>query len=341
MRTLALWRLVAILLLAVVPLAGASAEGPAPAALAAQGNGNDDSDDGNRGHGNDPDGVDEDNPGNSGNAKETKDKEKDAKEKPEKGGAVEAVPGAGYVVAVACHPTEDGLATACEISATAPDGASEVGMVQLPAEVACAEVVDTDAEFADPDPNTHVTGYTSRGSEGSLSLTLDGAVTTAGTATYWITTGDGIVPVEGPGLRCEPAADAAATEASASFTVDATPTPPPATGSIAVAVLTCAEVPADTTGFDWFGQCQPGADPPRELAIAPGDGSAAPATATTDAAGEATFGALAPGEYRLELVDGAWCHAASDAVTAESEVVVEAGATATVWIFLCDGTAGA
>jgi hypothetical protein len=124
--------------------------------------------------------------------------------------------------------------------------------------------------------------------------------------------------------------------------LDVTPaaTETPSTGTVAVAVLSCGEVPADTAGFDWFGACPPGADPAREFSLAPSDDSAAPVTATTDDAGEATFADVAPGDYRLDLVDGSWCHAVSDRVTADSEVVVEAGATSTVWIFVCDGNAG-
>lgn len=335
MRTLALWRLAAILLLATVPLAAPSL---ASAAIADNGNGNqgnsDDDNDGNRGHGNDADGVDEDNPGKS---KEDKDEKK--KDKDNTGKQVETVPVAGYVVAVDCHPTEDGGATACDIEATAPDGGKDVGFVQLPVEALCAEVIETDAEFVDPNPNTHVTGYKSRDG-GALSLTLDGQVTTAGTATYWIKTGDGIFPVEGPGLRCDLAAEPAGAEATTTVTVDTTATPPPTTGTVAVEVLTCAGVPADTAGFDWFGQCEPGIDPPRDLTLAPGDDSASAVTATTDTGGTATFADLVPGDYRLNLTDGAWCHAASDRVTAESEVVVEAGATSTVWIFICDGKSG-
>lgn len=349
MRHLAIWRLATIVLLATVPIAAPTLAGFALAAYADNGNGNEgneghgnrgDSDDGNRGHGNDSDGHDEDNPGNSSGPGSGRD---DDEESGHEGKAVETIPVASYVVAVDCHPTEDGAATTCDIVATVPEGSKDVSFVQIPAEALCAEVVETEAEFVDPDPNTHVTGYKSRGSEGALTLTLDGQVMTASTATFWIKTGDGIFPVEGPGLRCDLAADAAATTdttVTVEFEVTPAATEAPSTGNVAIAVLTCSGVPAAAADLDWFGECPPGADQPHDFALAPSDGSAEPLTATTDATGEATFADVAPGDYRLDLVDSSWCHAVSDSVTADSDVVVEAGATSTVWIFTCDGQAG-
>ncbi len=55
--------------------------------------------------------------------------------------------------------------------------------------------------------------------------------------------------------------------------------------------------------------------------------------------GEATFADLPPGRYDLDDVDGAWCHAESDAVNAEGDVVVEAGVATTVWLFYCQPAA--
>jgi len=51
----------------------------------------------------------------------------------------------------------------------------------------------------------------------------------------------------------------------------------------------------------------------------------------------ATFASLDPGAYRLDLTGIDWCHAESDNVDASGDVVVEAGAEATVWIFTCTG----
>ncbi len=335
MRHLAIWRLATILLLAALPLAAPILAGPAPAAVADNGKGNeghgnqDDSDDGNRGHGND-----EDNPGNSSGP----DSGRDDDEPDNDGKAVEAIP-AGYLVDVACEPVDAG-ATACTFTAFAPEGGKKVGFLQVPAENLCAGVLDTDAKYADPEPHTQLAGYASSGGDReTVTIVLDGPVATAGTAIYWIKAASAVFPVTGPGLRCDLAADAA-TDSPATATVrfDVTPaaTETSSTGTVAVAVLSCAGVPADTSDFDWFGECPPGADQPRDFTLAPSDGGAPPVTATTDETGEAMFADVAPGDYRLDLVDGSWCHAVSDRVTADSEVVVEADATSTIWIFVCD-----
>jgi hypothetical protein len=47
------------------------------------------------------------------------------------------------------------------------------------------------------------------------------------------------------------------------------------------------------------------------------------------------FGGLPPGIYRLEQTNGDWCHAESNSVNEQGDVIVEAGALATVWIFHC------
>jgi hypothetical protein len=326
MRHLAIWRFAVILLLAAIPLA---APALAPATIAdngTAGSGNDH----DRGHGNDPDGHDEDNPGNSsGPGKDTNDKQEKA---------VETIT-AGYAVTVDCHPTDDGVATACAFAATAPEGGKKVTFLQVPAETLCTEVVASEADLVDSDSKTHVTGYVSHGSDATLSLVLDGPVTVAGTATYWIKAGGNVFPAEGPGFRCDLAAATAAGTA-VTFEVEATATPRPSTGTVAVVVLTCAGIPANTAGFDWFGACPPGSDPPRTFTLTPSDASGETVTTTTDKTGEATFADVAPGDYRLDLVDGSWCRAVSDRVTADSEVVVEAGARSTVWIFVCEPRSG-
>jgi hypothetical protein len=77
----------------------------------------------------------------------------------------------------------------------------------------------------------------------------------------------------------------------------------------------------------------------RSVEVAPA-GTANGIAAETDGAGEVVFSGLEPGTYDLTLLDGSWCHAKSDRVTAESDVVVEAGQESTVWVFLCDQGGG-
>lgn len=331
MRTLLTWRLAAALLLLVLPALAAVAPA-APAAAIAADRDTRQSDDGNRGHGNDPDGVDEDNPGKS---KGKDKKEKDKPEKRDKG--VAAVPGEGYTVSVDCDLDAESGRTTCTVTATAPDGGKDVGFVQLPAEALCADVLETDAEYTDPQPSTHITGYTARDDAGGFSLVLAGEVTVAGTTTWWIKTGDGVFPVEGPGFACaQVEAEAPASDANtgATFTTP-TPTLAPETGSVTVTTYSCGDRPADPAGHDWFGACTPGG-PTRTVTLA-AEGAAEPlATGETDAAGEAVFADLAAGAYTLDLVDGSWCHAKADRVTAESAVVVEPGAVTNVYLFLCE-----
>jgi hypothetical protein len=64
----------------------------------------------------------------------------------------------------------------------------------------------------------------------------------------------------------------------------------------------------------------------------PGD----PLTTESDETGNASFDALDPGLYKLEMTDTNWCHATSDNVDADGNVTIEAGKRTTVWIFICD-----
>src|SRR5690606_36007092 len=140
----------------------------------------------------------------------------------------------------------------------------------------------------------------------------------------------------GPGMECPEASTGTADEAAT------TPAPPeaPVTGEVLVKTYHCADVPADTTDYDWFGQCGiAGEVPAYELTAL--DVESAPQTASAGENGEATFAEVTPGTWHLEATDASWCHANSDKVTSEGELVVEAGTTTTVWIFLCDeGKAG-
>jgi hypothetical protein len=44
---------------------------------------------------------------------------------------------------------------------------------------------------------------------------------------------------------------------------------------------------------------------------------------------------LTPGSYKLVEVDGTWCHAESNSVNAQGDVVVQANKLSEVWIYNC------
>lgn len=280
--------------------------------------------DSNRGHGNDPDGVDEDNPGRGNKKKD------DIPAAP-----VEVT--ATYRVDVSCKAKDkDGGETGtCEFRAVTPEGAEKPTRVIVPEDAVCADVVGGDYEQVEVRAGEGLNGYASKSDKDKFTLELDGDVSTSGTAAYWIVTGAGLFPAEGPALEC---GGAAALELTGSTPES---TPAPETGTLAVVVATCADVPADTSGFDWFGQCQPGGKGEEyRLTEASGDGMQA-WMATPDGEGTALFETLPPSEYRLETMGEAWCHAASDHVTADSTVIIEAGQRTSVYVFLCDdGTSG-
>jgi hypothetical protein len=121
--------------------------------------------------------------------------------------------------------------------------------------------------------------------------------------------------------------------------VTPTPTPLPSeppltTGTILVIASDC---PAgiDTETVDWFATCtsvSPGVTFRLLLNGAPFD---AATTGTTDEQGNLTFGDLDPGTYHLTEETGDWCHAESDSVDDNGDVIVRVNERSTVWIFHC------
>ena len=47
------------------------------------------------------------------------------------------------------------------------------------------------------------------------------------------------------------------------------------------------------------------------------------------------FPNLAPGAYALTSLTGGWCHAESDGVDAQGQLLVAAGQRVGVWLFAC------
>jgi hypothetical protein len=321
MRTLPAWRVIALIaLLAALAVVSLPDRG---ITLAddndgnSSGQGSDDDDDSGQGEDGDDDNSGEGNNGadNSGQGRNDDN-------------AVATA--AAYTIEVTCASTADATQTACEFQAIAPPGGKKVSHVVVPAAVACAGVVGGDAEFVDPDPNAHVTGY--RETHDAFTMVFDGLVTPAGTATYWVKAAAGVYPATGPGLACNAPASAAETAST-----PAPATPAPETGTVVVVAYACQGVPADTSAYDWFGACTPGGPSHRYLLDPAENASDDLFAAGTNDTGSATFADLAPGAYALDDPDGNWCHAESDNVNAESDIVVAAGAETTVWLFYCEG----
>lgn len=217
--------------------------------------------------------------------------------------------------------------TTCTFVAAAGEGT--VASVAVPASMLCAEIVGGDFAEVDLGANARpeTTGLKSTRTEGEtavVTLELSGEVAVAATATYWCEVEDAVViPVTGPGLRCE---DTVATPAN---DVD------DSNGAVVVQTYAC-DVAADATDVDWFDVCgAPTAEVTFRLSRPDGEDWVEVETQPTDADGLCRFGQLPPGTYQLEQADGIWCHAESDSVDEQGNVVVEAGVRATVWVFSC------
>jgi hypothetical protein len=227
-----------------------------------------------------------------------------------------------YRVEAECAYAPDAGATQCAFTGVPPAGHAGPVVFLMPAELACAAVIGGDYAWVAPDPATGLNGFQPIGDAGWMTLDLAGVVTPSGTATWWFQSPGGIVPGTGPALACSPAPSAQEPTPS--------PTPAPTTGTLLVRTHTCEGVPAGRDGYDWFGACDPVA-----YRVAPAGTQVTPPPESRVEA-EALFAEIAPGRYDLQALGFTWCHAVSDNVTADSEVVIEAGARTTVWIFLCD-----
>ena len=261
-----------------------------------------------------------------------------AKDKKDKSGKSAVNPVAGYTVEVTCEIKD--ATTTCTFVPQAPEGGKKVDHLLIPAEAVCADVVDSDTEYVDPDPNVHRTGFRATGKKGAT-LTLVGEVATNGTTTYWVKAANGVYPATGPALACgpdtpasppetTPPADGKATPTQAPAPTD-TATPPATTGTILVTTYTCSGVTADTPDVDWYGACQL-AGAGQTFAVT---GGSTELTQTSGDDGTATFADLAPASYSLDDTSADWCHAESDSVDSSGQLVIEAGATAKVWLFYC------
>ena len=91
-------------------------------------------------------------------------------------------------------------------------------------------------------------------------------------------------------------------------------------------------------GFDWYEECESQGSGVRfSQAVWDGTRFVPKSTGATNEDGLLRFSRLQPGTYQLKEIGAEWCHAESDSVNAQGNVVVRAGQRANVWIFNCLG----
>ena len=111
----------------------------------------------------------------------------------------------------------------------------------------------------------------------------------------------------------------------------------PTTGTIVVHKYACA-ITTPPPGYDWFSWCA-GQGAGVRFAVSSFDGEkfVPKATGATDQSSTLRFTDAPPGTYQLKEIDATWCHAQSDSVDANGNIVVKAGQVANIWIFNCIG----
>jgi hypothetical protein len=246
---------------------------------------------------------------------------------------------AGFRVSVACTYSAEQNQSTCTCSAVADSGSEASNLSLLvPAAEVCSDVVGGEfIEIATPS-NDQQAGYRSRENHSQVTVVLSGRVTTGGTASYWCSTEAGLIPAPGPGLVCEQSGQESA--------VPATVTPESeisdSTGAIIVEAYSCAGMDSTpTTSSRWYDRCvTPDSHLTFKLTAGSGTPVAAGLTTETDVNGRAEFPRLPPGSYTLDAVGAHWCHAESDDVDHEGNLLVRAGAYCHVWIFFCESPTG-
>ncbi|MGH2560621.1 MAG: prealbumin-like fold domain-containing protein [Thermomicrobiales bacterium] len=304
------------------------------AVLADDDDGGDDDDDDGGGNGTGGNGTGGNGTGGGPGDKKDKDKDDpadhdqgqgndDQADQPGQGGPVVQVP--EYRVVVECAPFDDSR-SACMFIGLGDTG---VKRVAVPHAEVCA-TVDGDSGDDGGAPAAEMlnatTGEPSYVSEdASLLLLLAGTVETNTTTTYWIWADDDqLYPATGPALVCDqpPAQETAA--------------PPPTTGAILIRAFDCDPGIVAGADVDWYAACAQPATGATFSVSADAAGTAATAQdGATDDDGRLAVADLAPGTYQVEQTDGNWCHAESDNVDDQGDVLVEAGVESTIWVFNC------
>lgn len=109
------------------------------------------------------------------------------------------------------------------------------------------------------------------------------------------------------------------------------------TGEIKVVKYAC-DLPGNKrpANFDWFANCPVEGDGVKfTLSVQQGGKFVPKFTGITNADGILNFSNLKPGTYQLKEVGGDWCHAESDNVNPQGNLIVTAGKRTSVWIFNC------
>lgn len=240
------------------------------------------------------------------------------------------VVGTDIDIAAECAYSGEMQRTTCTFTATAAEG--NVASLTVPQDIFCVAIAGGDFEKVESGSTARSTGTglkSTRQENGAavVMVELDGEVTTAATAIYWCDTDRGeLVPVTGPGLRCTEHDEPTATGVSQD------------TGAVAVHAYRC-DVASANIEVAWFDVCQaPITQATFQLARLDGEDVVDTKTQSVSAEGVWHFGDLLPGTYRLTQTDGEWCHAESNSVDDQGNVVVTAGEVAAVWIFYCAAT---
>jgi hypothetical protein len=342
-----LMRLIVLILLATMvfgaiveqaPNARASAVFPARDDDGAEESDDDDGDD---------DDDDDDDEGRNKQEKKEKKDNKDKKEKAEK--APKVVPTPIYSVNVTCESLQDRQETNCTFAASVPLGARKVTHLLVSDAELCAPVIEAQAEVTNDVPGEQSDGYVSRGSEAAFSLVFSGTVSVVGETTYWVRSAGKLFPAQGPAIACERTDSGAtrtpdssqsttlATATAISITLDQTPasgaTEP--SGAIDVEHYQCPEG-SDPAEIDWLVACSAGLEGTEFSLSSVGSDEAMEVKGRTNADGQVEFATLPAGLYDLRPEGHVWCHAESDSVDEDGNLVVGASKV-TVWIISCTG----
>jgi hypothetical protein len=108
------------------------------------------------------------------------------------------------------------------------------------------------------------------------------------------------------------------------------------TGAVLVHKYVCNIQGKIPTNFDWFNNCEIFTTGAKfALSVKQGTTFVPSKTGVTNADGLLRFSQLKPGTYQLKEVGADWCHAESDNVDAQGNLLVRAGQRTNVWIFNC------